>query len=237
MVLPILLISQVVFAATEFSENFDNMSLPATLEETSCCASVSFATGAAVFPGNGNNERAYLHSLDDDFNTVSFVIEVTVTLADGFSGPGAAFFGLGLGEPLASYYEEPREGPHLFMRVFADDVLDGAVTVVDDNVDIFTSPSGAAGAGTHRLRMNWNAETNVASFQIHQNYEGGDFVASGSYGPFNGNDNGFTPADSRIFFGSASGVSFDDLSVKLIQAEFLFSDGFEEVMADSELIE
>jgi hypothetical protein len=84
-----------------------------------------------------------------------------------------------------------------------------------------------AGAGTHRVRVTWNAETGETGFQIHRNYTSGSFVASTTMGPFNGGDNGFTAADSRIFFGGASGVTFDDLSVTIPRDEIIFFNGFE----------
>jgi hypothetical protein len=232
LVLPALLLAHSVFGATEFSENFDTMSLPATLEESSCCASVSVATGAAVFPGVGNSQRVFLRSVEDDFHATSFVIEITVTLANGFAGPGTAFVGLGRGDPLPSFYGEPRDGPHLFARFFPNDIGNGIISVVDDGIDDFSSAAGTAGAGTHRIRMTWNAETEEAIFQIHQNYTGGTFVASTTTDPVDGSNNGFTATDSRIFFGAASGVTFDDLSVVFLNTDDLFADSFEDSVPD-----
>lgn len=201
------------------------MSLPATLEESSCCSSVSFTTGAAVFPGVGDFERVFLRSVEDDFHTTNFVFEVTVTLTDGFRGPGTAFIGLGRGEPLPTMFDEPRDGPHMFLRVFPNDQSNGTLSVIDDAVDVFSSAVGTAGAGTHRVRMIWNAEAKEATFQIHRNYAGGAFVASTTSDTIDGGNNGFTATDSRIFFGAASGVRFDDL---LVTFDALFADGFED---------
>ena len=228
LILPALLLTHSVYSATELSEDFEAMVLPATLEESSCCASVSFSTAAAVFPGVGDSGRVFLRSIDDDFNSTHFVLEVTVTLTTGFSGAGAAFIGLGRGAPLGLFYNEPRDGPHLFLRIFADDSpWLGSTTVVDDADEVFSSATGVAGTGTHRVRLIWNATTEEASFQIHRNYSSGSFVASTTIGPYNGSDNGFNAADSRIFFGSASGVTFDDLSVTLSSDEIIFVNGFE----------
>jgi len=232
-VLLTLLLTRSVIGATEFSENFDAMSLPATLEESSCCEPVSFSTGAAVFPGIGNEGRGFLRTVEDDFHASNFVVEITVTLTNGAGGPGAAFIGLGRGEAFDSFFNEPRDGPHLYLRVFADDEpSQGNVSVIDAAVNVFESAAGVAGAGIHRVRVTWNAETGEATFQIHQNYTTGSFVASTTIGPFNGSDNGFTAADSRIFFGGASGVTFDDLSLTLPGDEVIFVNGFEAVVAE-----
>jgi hypothetical protein len=104
--------------------------------------------------------------------------------------------------------------------------------VIDDAEEIFSSASGVAGAGTHRVRVTWNAETGETGFQIHRNYTSGSFVASTTMGPFNGSDNGFTAADSRIFFGGASGVIFDDLSLTLPRDEIIFFNGFEPTVTE-----
>lgn len=232
LILPALLLAHSVFGATEFFENFDTMSLPATLEESSCCSSVSFATSAAVFPGVGDLERVFLRTVEDDFHATSFIFEITVTLTDGFLGPGTAFIGLGRGEPLLSRWGEPRDGPHLFLRVFPSDQSSGAISVIDDGVDFFSSTAGAAGAGTHRLRMIWKAETEEATFQIHKNYAGGVFVPSTATGPIDGSNNSFIATDSRIFFGAASRVTFDDLSVTFPKADNLFADSFEDLDPD-----
>lgn len=233
LILPALLLTHSVFGANEFSEDFDSMSLPATLEQSSCCASVSFTTGAAVFPGIGDNGRVFLRSIEDDFHASNFVFEITVTVSTGFGGAGAAFIGLGRGEPSGNFYNEPRDGPHLYLRVFADDApWNGAVSVVDDAQDVFESAVSVAGEGTHRIRVSWNDEAGEVTFEIHQDYTEGSFVASTTIGPFNGSDNGFTAADSRIFFGGASGITFDDLSVTLPRDNNIFVDGFEDAVAE-----
>ena len=53
----------------------------------------------------------------------------------------------------------------------------------------------------------------MATFAIHQDYTGGPFVPTHTFTPLSGFDNGFTSANSRIFFGGAGGLTFDDLSI------------------------
>jgi hypothetical protein len=87
--------------------------------------------GVTRFPGVGNDGRVFLRSVDDDFHTTNFDFEITITLTTGFCGAGAAFIELGRGEPSSLFYKEPRDGPHLYLRLCADDnPWQGSVSVI-----------------------------------------------------------------------------------------------------------
>jgi len=196
-----------------FIENFSNAgSLPGPfLEQSAMWTAATFNGVNATFAGVGDWGRSYLRTIDDDYNTASFVAVVTVTIFNN-GGAGCVFFGMGVGDPFSSYYAEPRTGSHLFLRPQPDNFAAGAVVVVDQGVE--TGFLGdLSGTGTHRLQMTWDAGLEEMTFAIHQDYSGGPFVASSTFGPFNGSNNGFNGANARVFFGGTSGTTFDDLVV------------------------
>ncbi len=199
-----------------FAEGFSGAgSLPSPfLEQSTGGTAATFNGVNAAFPGAGSGGRSYLRTVADDYNTASFVADITVTLLSN-GGNGVAFFGMGTGEPFPSFFNEPRIGPHIYMRPGPDNFLGGAINFTDQAVEI---PFGGdlAGTGTHRLRMVWDAVLQQMTFAIDQDYTGGAFSATSTFGTFDGSNNGFGITNSRIFFGGTSGTTFDDLVVSVV---------------------
>lgn len=66
-------------------------------------------------------------------------------------------------------------------------------------------------AGTHGMRMDWNATTSQATYLF-------DLGNDGTYDPAltfttDGSDNGFTASNSQLFIGGGNGLTFDNISV------------------------
>ena len=135
-------------AQTFFSEDFSNsgmLPLP-NLEQSALNTAATFDGLVATFPGVGDAGRSYLRTLDDNYNTTSFTSEITVTL-NGNGGPGIGFFGLGVGDPFAGFFQEPRTGAHVFMRAQPSNFGGGDVVMVDDGVDINRRPPARPATG------------------------------------------------------------------------------------------
>jgi hypothetical protein len=227
----ILVISFLLFSSTaqnakaapiSFTEDFSNAaSLPGPfLEQSAGGTPATFDGAVATFPDLTPAwpppGRSYLRTIDDDYNTVDFVAEITVTIFNGQffdGGDGLVWFGMGIGEPNPSFFNGPSVIPCLFMRPSPDNFHSGVVVVNDNGLETHF-PTVLAGTGTHRLQMSWDATLQEMTFAIHEDFAGGPFVASISFGPFDGSDNGYNATNSRIFFGGTSGTIYDDLAVQ-----------------------
>ena len=204
------------------SENFDGNAQPITLEQTGPNdnqgqPSLEFINGQAAFTGfRGDNARTYLRTIETDFAANDFVAAVTLTKGvpapafDGSFNGSIAYFGMGVGTPNINF--EPDSLPNLFMRFRLQpaDLLD----VIDNRsfTGSFATPS--PGPGTHRLRMTWNATAQTAVFEVDEDFSGGPFVADHTSAAIDGLSNGFTNANSRIFFGGNGNDRFDDFEIK-----------------------
>ena len=204
--------------AEVISENFNGGTLPATMEISG--SNLVFTGGAVLFPGTAEAERTYLRTVAANFYSRSFVAEVTVTT------DSIAWFGMGDGTPNPGFFDEPG-APSINLRMHPSWLVGGRVDAGDNVVD-FSSPLntfGYPGSGTHRLRLTWDATAKTAVFQIHENYTGGPFVASLTSPAVNGADNGFTDSSTRIFFGGAGSISFDDFHVTDTGSNLFAADG------------
>lgn len=190
-----------------FAENFNNPALPATLEESG--GSPIYPVGVVIFPGAFNSDRRYLRTLAN-YDTTSFTAEVSVTVSSPFIEPHIGFIGFGAGVPNPWFYSEPMTAPDIYVRVTPTG-FGSAVTVTNGNVENINTVLGAAGDGTHRVRITWNHVTKEFTVAIHQYYAGGPFVPTTTLAPVVAT-NAFGPTNSRIFFGG-HGVTFDDLVV------------------------
>ena len=192
-------------AASNISETFDGTSLPASLEFSSG-PPATFPGGIALF-SDGN--RSYLRTIEDDYATVDFTAEITVTIPAG--GPAqTAFFGLGVGDRNPAQFNAPTVIPNIYAEAANEGFANAFFRANDNGIDQpLVRP--AAGAGTHRLQLVWDATSGTATLSIHRYYTGGPFVASTTV-TADGSDNGFTPANARVFFGSGAGTSFDDFT-------------------------
>ena len=122
-----------------------------------------------------------------------------------------AFIGFGAGVPNSGFYYEPMFAPSIYARIAPDD-SGASVGVTNGPVEHIGHTLGAAGDGTHRVRISWTHTAQVFAFEIHRNYTGGPFVPSTAIGPVVVTDT-FAATNSRIFFGGAGNVTFDNLLV------------------------
>ena len=199
-------------AAQSLFEDFNDDMQPATLEmvlPTSTSETPIFLNGQAIFPGADLAfSRSYLRTVANDYSTVDFIAEITVS-----GGVQNAFFGLGIGDSDAtnSFGAEPRANPHIYLLMDKDSPTNNGL--IDDNGQVRVNTSGIAGAGTHRVRLTWNAQIQQAQFLVDRNFDGISFIPDFVSQTIDGSDNGFTNGSASIFFGGSTGVEFDDLTV------------------------
>lgn len=193
---------------TVFKEDFNTNALPTTLEESG--PSPIYADGAVTFPDYWNESRRYLRT-KANYNTTNFIAEVTVMIQGGYGGPGIAFFGLGAGVADPNFYFEPRVPPTAYARVEPDDFDDGALSITTSSLEHIGNIPEAAGDGTHRVRIVWNQVTRSFTVAIQKNYTGGPFSPTTIIRTVS--QESFGDTDTRIFFGGAGNVVFDNLLV------------------------
>jgi len=189
---------------TSVAENFNNNSLPGSLEESGF--SPDYVSGTVRFP---NWERRYLRT-KANYNNTNFIAEVTVTILSGSGGNGMAFFGLGAGE-ASDFFGEPRTSPTTYVRISPNDFYDGFAAITTSSVENIGTIQGAAGDGTHRVRITWDRTTKNFTVAIHKNYTGEPFSATSTIGTVVAES--FDYNNTRIFFGGAGNAVFDNLRV------------------------
>jgi MYXO-CTERM domain-containing protein len=167
---------------------------------------------------SGSNSRIYLGTNNTDYSTIDFTFEADVTVPSAiFTNPWTIAF-LGMGSPNANggAFGEPTTGSNIIMALRGDDLGMGGNLTRRDN-GVFSSPGVVPWqniglfAGTHGMRMDWNATTSLATFLF-------DLGNDGTYDPaltFTtvGSDNGFTGSNSQLFVGGGNGLTFDNISV------------------------
>jgi hypothetical protein len=205
-------------AASFFTENFSGLAMPANMESVLPAASldgtnhISFAAGNAVW--NSSENRQYIRTIESDYFLINFRFEATITVS---GGPwGGSFFGMGAGNANTGNFGEPTS-PNIMCVVWPTSFLSGGLDGRDNSAAVWLA-NGAAGDGTHRLRMDWNATTKIAAISIDKNYTGGAFVADAT-GTLNGADNGFNATNSHIVFGGGENMIVDDIAVSSLETE------------------
>lgn len=222
-------------AASGFNEDFSGGSLPSQLEIVggvgssvspglSCCGGQVggpvFENGAARFRGRDTRGdgsgglRSYLRTIEADYSSVSFVAEATVTIPPAPGSPNIGrnivFFGLGPVLPVGAFGEPTAVGinvatlpTNFFPRFQVGNDDDPRITHID---------GACGGNGTHRMRLEWNAQTRTAVASIDQNYLGGSFVADCVLDPITSFSDNLLPAanagdDFTVDEGAASGLN------------------------------
>jgi hypothetical protein len=210
------------YAATMFTEDFSGGVLPANMQLTTAGQAgtpvdhVSFAGGIAAWE-NATEYRQYMQTTEADYSTVDFCYEATVTCAGG-SAWSRIWFGMGVGEARYDWWYEPgRPVIGSIVQESPDASYYAAIYDNANNIDDgrwWPDTLGKAGTGTHRLRMDWNATTKIATFSIDQNYTGGAFVAEFSY-TLNGASSiiPFDGTNSHLFVGGGQGMIVDNIVV------------------------
>lgn len=159
---------------------------------------------------SGEKARIYLGTVHADYCNRNFIFEATVTVPANQTAWGYPFFGMGTTAP-STYYGEP-SSPRLLM--FPNTRSSSSRLQLKDNgvtTDIYTG-LGKLDEAAHRMRMEWNAGTQTATFRFDRNNDGAGvswewcFTAGGV-------DNGFDSTNTQLFFGGGEGLSFDDIVV------------------------
>ncbi|MEH6446829.1 MAG: PKD domain-containing protein [Oceanospirillaceae bacterium] len=206
-------------AATGFVEDFSGGNLPSNLERvggagsavspgTSCCGGqvggAVFENGQVRFQGrdtrgdSSGGLRAYLRTLEADYSSVSFVADVTVTVPPAPGSPNIGrnivFFGLGPVLPV-DIYGGPAGilGSNIGVGILPDNFFP-RFQVGNKIINHIDATCG--GNGTHRMRLEWNAETKTAITSIDQDYFGGPFIADCTLAPITSFANNILPVAS-----------------------------------------
>lgn len=213
-VLVLVLISSQSFA-TYFSEDFSGSTMPANMESNFASGAsfdsqnhISFGSEMAQWDAVQN--RQYLRTTASDYSSVDFVYDITVTTT-GSSAWGGIFIGLGAGGADSGNWGEPTN-PKIAITIQPTSWF-GDIYGRDNGEVMSVGLEGAIGDGTHRVRMNWDASTQTAFFEIDAYYSGGEFVADYTTGIFTGSDNGFNSTNSHIFVGGGENMIVHAMSV------------------------
>ncbi len=201
-------------AALMFTEDFSggassNMAMTPSLDRAEYTGSlqnnhVDYAGGNAAWEGLAEY-RQYIRTTDSDYLTVDFRYEATITIAAGSSAWADVMFGMGTGTAAAPHGEPA--GPNIGISpeggsTFTRDILNG----------VRTRNGRSGGAGTHRLRMDWNATTQMAEVSIDNGYNG-TFSADNGFTLAGANAGGLDASNSYLFVGGGEGIIVDDISV------------------------
>lgn len=206
--------------AISFTEDFSDNTAQGMALGTGHGSPTTTTTGNFTIT-SGSNSRIYLGTTLADYDTVDFTFEVDVTVpAAIFSDPWTiAFLGMGSPNHNSGAFGEPTTGSNIVMALRGDDLGQvGNLTRRDNGV--FSSPGVTPWqnlglfAGTHGMRMDWNATSGEATFMF-------DLGNDGTYdAPLNfttvGSDNGFTSSNSQLFLGGGNGLSFDNINVSVV---------------------
>ena len=198
--------------ATFFTEDFsDNLATPNMALGTGLGSPVTNTTGAFNIT-SGDNSRIYLGTNDVNYDTINFTFEADVTVpAAIFTSPWAIAF-LGMGSPNANVggFGEPTTGSNLVMALRADDLGNtGNLTSRNNGTAAAAFTGLGLTAGTHGMRMDWDAGSDTATFMF-------DLGNDGTYDPaltFTRTNTSFTGSNSQLFVGGGNGLSFDNINV------------------------
>ncbi len=142
---------------------------------------------------SGEGSRIYLGTRSTNYASVSFVFEATAIMPAGNNPASDAFFGLGTSTPAGRFLEPA--GPNALAVVRIDDVPNGLETRDSKfensaNADTGVAFSPKLSGKTVRLRMTWNAQTQMALFELDADFAGGPLRPT-YHLTVDGSDNGF----------------------------------------------
>lgn len=195
------------------NEDFVSPELPSALQASNADA-ISLENGVVTFGG----ERSFVRTALSEYSFNDFTAEVTVTVGADSSVTAeeqVVYFGMGNGEPVPENNNEPDPTALVQIRIAPDGLsLDsgGLIDIQDDDF-VTDSTSDAGGSGTHRLQLQYNGSTQMATFSIDQDYAGGDFVADHTFADIDVSDNLFDLDNGNIFFGGSGNTTFDDFVI------------------------
>jgi hypothetical protein len=200
---------------TSFTENFDGLTVPPNLE---VAAGYVFGTNSSP-PGKAQNTSgnlSYIRTVADNYATLDFTFQVTVSVTNGF-GLFIAFVGIGSGLGDPAYSGEPGGSAYLgcdFVTHFGGELyFFTAPGFGAGHNGVAISPNSLLSGGTHRVQI--QKQGDVLSFGLHLNYAGGPFVATYSTNlSLSANLSYLNATNSHLFFGTmAPQITFDDLFI------------------------
>ena len=205
--------------AVLFSEDFsDNSASPNMLLGAGFGSPTTTTTGDFTIT-SGSNSRIYLGTNDTDYSTIDFSFEADVTVSSAIFSNAWTMAFLGMGSPNADggAFGEPLTGSNIMMVLRGDDGPGGNLKARDNDLGGGTNIYNNIGltAGTHGMRMDWNATTMQATYFF-------DVGNDGTYDDpaltfvVNGADNGFTASNSQLFVGGGNGLVFDNINVTAV---------------------
>jgi hypothetical protein len=203
-------------AASFFTENFSGLAMPANMESNYASGAsldgtnhVSFTAGNAAWNAGAN--RQYIRTIQSDYSSISFRFEVTITVS---GGPwGSAYIGMGQGGANTAAWGEPTNPLPCLMAMLQPTGFGSNLDGRDNGIGPFLV-SGAVGDGTHRVRFDWDATTQVATISIDKNYgtPGSPFTVD-AIASLDGSDNSFDATNSHLVFGGGENMIVDDIAV------------------------
>jgi len=211
----VVLVTSQTYAAAYFTEDFSGGAMPANMQSNFASGAsfdnqnhISFVNGTAQWDAVQN--RQYLSTIASDYSSVNFCFDATMTTT-GATAWGGIFMGLGAGNADSANWGEPTN-PKIVITIQPTGWF-GDIYGRDNGEVMAVGLEGVIGDGTHRVRMNWDASTQTAFFQIDAYYTGGEFVADYTTGIFTGSDNGFDITNSHLLIGGGENMVVDNISV------------------------
>lgn len=147
--------------AVDFSESFAGNSIGANLSLSKSYGSATANYNGAFNITSGLGGRVYLETKKTDYSSGNFVFEADVTIPVQGTGGSVPFMGMGKALPIGGNSRgEPLTIPHVGMLVRNDEnQLDARDNSPNALADDFAVNNAGITAGTHRVRMSWNATT------------------------------------------------------------------------------
>ena len=185
--------------------------LPAALQDATADRS-NFTTDNdnVAFTGNADPGRDYVRTIDNDYLASDFTAEITITVVGEASDGGATIGFFGIGNGVAGGAHAEPSGPSIHFRTHSTVSDFNNVGLIDSDGDSSSAGNLPLGNGTHRLRIVWDASTEIFTFSVDEDNTGsfGEPLTSAAPG-------GLGDTNSHIFFGGSRNISFDDLLVQV----------------------
>lgn len=203
-------------AATQSAIAAAGLSVFSTADDPAVVLDASGAHFGTAFVGDGG--RNYLRTVESDYATTSFSAEITIQLSDDQQ---AAFFGIGAGD--TALFGIPDWSTNFSSASFWTDTSNEKIVAFRTQNDINQFRDTAVPGfdpGIHRLRMEFDAGTQLLVGSIDLNFAGGAFVADVTTLPVDVASlfaaDGWPSEPSRIFFGGDDGATFRDFTISVI---------------------
>ena len=162
----------------------------------------------------GNEGRNYIRTVDSDYNSASFVAEVTMDYSGGIPG----FMGFGGGN--VGTFGTPDWD--VADTVWIEQSFAGGTLFTYDHLGAGPNLMGGAGFATAstivRLQMSFDADAMTITYAIDNDYVGGAFVADETLAALDISHLFTDGEEARIYVGGGGGVTLSDFSVSVVPA-------------------